>query len=433
VYKRQSLHIEEAEAHALPVPEASVFATHAYLNDRAASIYGGTNEVQRNLIARHILGADVVEPVVPTDETQAMLLASLQGWLQDQVPFENRARLLTTPEAIAPLWQGLNALGLLGAALPERLGGMGGALAEQMLIAQALGGALVPEPYSATAVMGAALLQALGDPVADPVVDGLLQGLAEGRVRLAVAALEPDGRTDLAQVQTRLHGADGAPCITGRKAVVRGAPWATHWLVSARDDAGQLRMGLVDPSTSGIQRRNLRLIDGTWSAELAFDSTPVQVLIGQGDAMLALQKAWDTATLVAGAEAVGVMQSLMQGTLTYMNQRKQFGQPLAAFQALQHRLADMYLALVQAAAAVGACADVLKDSAEGRAERVSSAHVTVLRAARLVGQGAVQLHGGMGMTDELAVGHGFKRLTVIEQQFGGVTQHLRRVLGFCRV
>ena len=213
---------------------------------------------------------------------------------------------------------------------------------------------------------------------------------------------------------------------------MRGAPWATHWLVSARDDAGQLRIALVDPSTSGIQRRDLRLIDGTWAAELAFDNTPVQAVIGQGDAMAALHKAWDTATLVAGAEAVGVMQSLMRDTLAYMNQRKQFGQPLAAFQALQHRLADMYLALVQAAAAVGTCTHVLDDSAENRARRVSSAHVAVLRAARLVGQGAVQLHGGMGMTDELAVGHGFKRLTVIEQQFGGVAQHLRRVAGLSR-
>jgi alkylation response protein AidB-like acyl-CoA dehydrogenase len=245
---------------------------------------------------------------------------------------------------------------------------------------------------------------------------------------LAVASLEPDGRTDLAQVQTRLHGVDGALRITGRKAVVRGAPWATHWLVSARDDAGQLRIALVDPSTSGIQRRDLRLIDGTWAAELAFDNTPVQAVIGQGDAMAALHKAWDTATLVAGAEAVGVMQSLMRDTLAYMNQRKQFGQPLAAFQALQHRLADMYLALVQAAAAVGTCTHVLDDSAENRARRVSSVHVAVLRAARLVGQGAVQLHGGMGMTDELAIGHGFKRLTVLERQFGGVTQHLRRLV-----
>ena len=121
-YGATSLTVEEASAHALPVPEASVFATRAYLNDRAASIYGGTNEVQRNLIARHILGAEVVEPVVPTDETQAMLLASLQGWLQDKLPFDKRAQMIATPEAMAPLWQGLTReLGLLGAALPESL------------------------------------------------------------------------------------------------------------------------------------------------------------------------------------------------------------------------------------------------------------------------------------------------------------------------
>ena len=423
-YGVTSLHIEEASAHALQVPEESVFASHAYLNDRAASIYGGTNEVQRNLIARHILGAEVSEPVVSTDETQGILFASLQGWLKDQVPFEKRALLLSTPEAIAPIWQGLaHELGLLGAALPESLGGTGGGLVEQMLIAQALGNALVCEPYSATAVMGAALLQALNDPAAD----GLLRGLIEGRVRLALAALEPAGRTNLSHVQARVSGAHGAWRITGRKTLVRSAPWATHWLVSARDDAGQLRICLVVPSASGMQRRDLRLMDGAWAAELAFDNTRVQSVIGQGDAMAPLQKAWDTATVVAGAEAVGVMQGLMRDTLAHMNQRKQFGQPLAAFQALQHRLADMYLALVQAAAAVGACKDVLGDSEEHRAQRVSSAHVSVLRAARLVGQGAVQLHGGMGMTDELAVGHGFKRLTVIERQFGGVSEHLRRV------
>ncbi len=423
-YGATSLTVEVASAHALPVPEASVFATRAYLNDRAASIYGGTNEVQRNLIARHILGAEVVEPVLPTDETQAMLLASLQGWLQDKLPFDQRAQMIANPESIAPLWQGLaHELGLLGAALPERLGGMGGGLPEQMLICQALGAALVAEPYSSTAVTGAALLQALADPAAD----ALLQGLAEGQVRLAVAALEPAGRTELSRVQTRLQTSGGPLRISGRKALVRGAPGATHWLVSARDEAGQLRICLIDPAARGVQRRDVRLIDGAWAAELAFDQAPVQAVMGQGDALAALTQAWDTATLAAGAEAVGVMQTLMRDTLNYTSQRKQFGQPLAAFQALQHRMADMYLALVQAAAAVGACADVASESPERRAQRVSSAHVTVLRAARLVGQGAVQLHGGMGMTDELAVGHGFKRLTVIEQQFGGVAQHLRRV------
>jgi alkylation response protein AidB-like acyl-CoA dehydrogenase len=258
----------------------------------------------------------------------------------------------------------------------------------------------------------------------------LLQGLADGQVRLAVAALEPAGRTDLSRVQTRLHNSNGQWHINDRKALVRGAPGATHWLVSARDEADQLRICLIDPSATGVQQRDVRLIDGAWAAELTFDQTPVQGLIGQGDALAALSQAWDVATLAAGAEAVGVMQALMRDTLNYTSQRKQFGQPLAAFQALQHRMADMYMALVQAAAAVGACADVLGDNPERRAERVSSAHVTVLRASRLVGQGAVQLHGGMGMTDELAVGHGFKRLTVLEQQFGGVAQHLRRVAAF---
>jgi alkylation response protein AidB-like acyl-CoA dehydrogenase len=313
----------------------------------------------------------------------------------------------------------------LGAALPEHLGGMGGGLPEQMLICQALGAALVAEPYSSSAVLGASLLQALSDPAAD----ALLKGLADGQVRLAVAALEPAGRTDLSRLQTRLHESNGRLHISGRKALVRGATGATHWLVSARDEAGQLRICLIDPADNGVQRRDVRLIDGAWAAELAFDQTPVLAVLGQGEALPALMQAWDTATLAAGAEAVGVMQALMRDTLNYTSQRKQFGQPLAAFQALQHRMADMYLALVQAAAAVGACADVASDSPQRRAERVSSAHVTVLRAARLVGQGAVQLHGGMGMTDELAVGHGFKRLTVIEQQFGGVAQHLRRVAG----
>lgn len=423
-YGTTSLHIEEAETSALAVPESSVFASHAYLNDRAASIYGGTNEVQRNLIARHILNADVVEAIVPMDETQTMLVASLQGWLQDRVPFEARAALLAKPESIAPVWQGLaTELGLLGAALPEALGGMGGGLAEQMLIAQALGAALVPEPYSASAVLGAALLQALDDPAAH----SLLQGLAQGQVRLAAAALEPAGRAELNRVQTRLQGASAALHISGRKTLVRGAPWATHWLVSARDDAGLLRLVVVDPASSGVQRRDVRLMDGTWAAELAFDKTPVASCLGSGDALAALESAWDSATLVTGAEAVGVMQSLVRDTAAYLGQRKQFGVTLASFQALQHRLADMYLALVQAAAAVAACTDVQADSAARRARRVSSAHVAVLRAVRLVGQGAVQLHGGMGMTDELAIGHGFKRLTVIERQFGGVTQHLRRV------
>ena len=205
---------------------------------------------------------------------------------------------------------------------------------------------------------------------------------------------------------------------------------ADHWLVPARGLDGQVRIAVVDPRASGIQRRDFPLIDGAWASRLVFDEVSVQAVLGDADARAALDLALDITTLAAGAEAVGVMQRLMRDTIDYMHQRMQFGQPLANFQALQHRLADMYMALVQAGAAVGACSDIvdMDEPPARRASRVSSAHVTVLRAARLVGQGAVQLHGGMGVTDELALGHGFKRLTVLERQFGGLTHHLRRAV-----
>jgi acyl-CoA dehydrogenase len=426
-YGATALRIEEAQTHPLPIPEASVFATHAYLNDRAASIYGGTNEVQRNLIARHLLGADIVEPAFAMDASQGLMWSSLQSWLQDQMPLEHRTQCFATPAAIEPLWHGLAVeLGLVGAALPERVGGTGGGLADLLLICQALGTALVAEPFVTSAVLGASLIQALPDPGADP----LLQGLIQGDVRLAVATLESDARSPLDPAAATLHSLGGSVLLSGGNGLVRCAPWATHWLVPARGLDGQVRIAVVDPRASGIQRRDFPLIDGAWASRLVFDEVSVQAVLGDADARAALDLALDITTLAAGAEAVGVMQRLMRDTIDYMHQRMQFGQPLANFQALQHRLADMYMALVQAGAAVGACSDIvdMDEPPARRASRVSSAHVTVLRAARLVGQGAVQLHGGMGVTDELAIGHGFKRLTVLERQFGGLTHHLRRAV-----
>ncbi|OYU86840.1 MAG: pimeloyl-CoA dehydrogenase small subunit, partial [Burkholderiales bacterium PBB5] len=202
---------------------------------------------------------------------------------------------------------------------------------------------------------------------------------------------------------------------------------ATHWLVTARDAAGRLRLALVSPGAAGVQRRELPLADGAWAAELAFDGTPVQAVLGEGDITEALGWAQDSTTLATGAEAVGVMERLMADTAEHLRQRRQFGVPLASFQVLQHRLADMHLALVQAAALVGATAEALTGLAPARQRAVAAAQVMVALAARSVGQGAVQLHGGMGMTDELAVGHAFKRLTLIEQQGGPLGHHLRQV------
>ena len=365
-----------------------------------------------------------MEPILERDDTQALMQDSLVRWLADNAPFERRAALLASPESIRPLWRGLaQELGLLGAALPESLGGQGGGLADHLLIAQALGHALLPEPYLASAVTGAGLLQQLGGERSRQ----LLAGVADGAVRPVLAALEPAARHDLTQVDCRIGGPAGAATLSGRKAVVRAAPYATHWLVSARDAAGALRIALVSPDAAGVTRRDLRLADGSWGAELGFDATPVDALLGEGDALPLLEHAVDTTQLVTGAEAVGVMQRLLRETLDYVRQRKQFGVPLSSFQVLQHRLADMHMALQLASALVGATRTQIDAPAPQRRRAVASAQVAVARAAKVVGQGAVQLHGGMGMTDELSVGHGFKRLTLIEHLMGGIDVHLRQV------
>ncbi len=381
--------------------------------------------------------AATLAPLLILDDTQALMVDSLRRWLVQVAPFERRAALLATPAAIMPLWQGLGTeLGLLGAALPTSVGGQGGGLADQALILQALGEALLPEPYLACAVVGAGLLQGL--PGETPHT--LLAGLVDGAVRPVLAALEPAGRFDLAQVQATLRVQDGITRLSGRKALVRAAPQATHWLVSARDGHGLLRLALVMPDAAGVQRRDIRLADGGWAAEQGFDQTPVTTLLGEPgvDGLPLLQQVDDQALLLTGAEAIGVMQRLMRETLDHVRNRKQFGVPLASFQVIAHRLADMHLALLQANALVGATLRKLSQpglqnhaSAQAAAQRqqaVASAQVAVCRACRSVGQGAVQLHGGMGMTDELSVGHGFKRLTLIETQGGGLDAQLRRVM-----
>jgi alkylation response protein AidB-like acyl-CoA dehydrogenase len=369
----------------------------------------------------------------PTD-TQSQLHDSLARWLTDAAPFAGREALLGAPDAIAPLWQGLSqALGLLGAGLPAQHGGMGGGLADHALILQALGDALLPEPYLACVVLAGGLLRRL--PGEAP--QRLLAGLVDGATRPVLATLERGARHDLAQVQARLHqpacGGSTTATLTGRKALVRAAPHASCWLVSARDAAGCLRLALVSPAAAGITRRDLRLTDGCWAAELAFDNTPVEAVMGEPglDLLPLITEASDDALLCTGAEAIGVMQRLLRDTLDHVRQRRQFGVPIASFQVLQHRLADMHMALLQANALVGATLQRLDAlptlPASGRRQAVASAQVAVARACRAVGQGAVQLHGGMGMTDALFVGHGFKRLTLIEGLGGGIDAQLRQV------
>ena len=368
------------------------------------------------------------------DDTLAMLRDSLARYLEDRHGFEQRLHALRhADDAPPPFWQGLaSELDLLGAALPEAQGGLGGGMPAHLALMETLGGALAAEPYLSTLVIGAGLLQR--HPGAQ--ADALLAQVVAGRAVLAFAHTEPQSRHDRADVQAELvrenngEGKGDGFVLSGRKSVVHAAPWASHLLVSARSAAG-LSLLVVPTDTPGVRLRAYRTRDGGRAADIAFDRVrlPADALLGvEGGALPQIEQALDEATLAVCAEAVGVMRRLMRDTLDYVRQRKQFGVPISSFQVLQHRLADMHMALELAAALTASVGEGVDAASPGeRARAVSSAKVAVAKACRAVGQGAVQLHGGMGMTEELAVGHYVRRATLIEGQFGPPAWHLRRV------
>lgn len=368
------------------------------------------------------------------EDTLAMLRDSLARYLDNHHGFEQRLHALANAgDAPPPFWQGLSReLDLLGAALPESHGGMGLGMAAHLALMETLGGALAAEPYLSTMVIGAGLLQR--HPGAQ--ADALLASVVAGQAVLAFAHGEPQSRHDRADVQARLVREGDGFRLDGHKAVVLAAPWASHLIVTARSrgapgDADGLSLVVVPREAPGLRMRAYPTRDGGRAADIGFDSVrvPPDALLGvEGDALPQIEQALDEATLAVCAESIGVMRRLMRDTLDYVRQRKQFGVPISSFQVLQHRLADMHMALEQANALTASVGEAIDTASPGeRARAVSSAKVSVAKACRAVGQGAVQMHGGMGMTEELAVGHYFRRATLIETQFGPPAWHLRRV------
>lgn len=370
------------------------------------------------------------------EDTLAMLQDSLARYLEDRHGFDVRlAALRDADSAPPPFWPGLaRELDLLRAALPEAQGGLGLGMAAHLAIMETLGASLAAQPYLATMVIGAGLLQRHPSAASD----ALLAQVVEGRAVLAFAHSEPDSRHSRAWVQTRLTREAHGWRLDGRKAVVHAGPWASHIIVSARSDgapdaANGLSLLLVPRDTPGLSLRGYPLRDGDRAAELSFDDVclPASALLGEaGTALPQIEQALDEATLAVCAESLGVLRRLLRDTLDYVRQRKQFGATLSTFQVVQHRLADMHMALEQAIALTGHVGEQLAGGGVSPAERahaVSSAKVAAGKACRAVGQGAVQLHGGMGMTEELAVGHYMRRATLIEGLFGPMSWHLRRV------
>ncbi|QNE32299.1 pimeloyl-CoA dehydrogenase small subunit [Sphingomonas sp. NBWT7] len=365
-------------------------------------------------------------------DEQAMLRDTLKRYLAQHHAFDPHRTRDT-----AALWHALGRdLGVLGATLPTEAGGLGGGAVEAMVVADALGEALASVPYIETAVVAAGLLKRAGGERAA----ALLPLIAEGETRAVLAAGEADSRQALEAVATSARRSGNGWTLDGDKVVVAGAPGAEWLIVTARTDGAPrdvrgVSLFLVPADAHGISRHDYALIDGLPASDLTLrDVTlPADALLGEeGAALPLLEQARDEGIAALCAEAAGLTRKLLGDTVAYTKERKQFGQPLASFQALQHRMVDMFIAVEQATSAAYLAALHLDADAATRARSIAAAKATVADAVRFVGQNAVQLHGGMGMTDELAVGHYFRRATAIEQQFGAGDHHAKRYAALMR-
>ena len=358
-----------------------------------------------------------------TDEQQ-QLRASLRAYLRDHYSFERRRAATRSVQGWdTETWADLaGRLGILSLARPDTAPDP----VDLMIVMEELGEALVIEPFLETVVTGAALLRAAGGEGARALLDGIVAG----EVRLALAWAEQETRYSWEPRGTVAKPKGEEWCLDGFKSVVVGAPWATHLIVSAAGPRGA-SLFVVPPDAPGVAITAYPTIDGRRAADIAFDGVilPGTALLGvEGEALPLLEQTGDATISAISAEAVGIMRRMLQDTIDYTKQRQQFGQPISGFQALQHRMVDMYMQIEMASSAVYLGTLKLNAAPAERVQAASVAKTIVGEACRFVGQNAVQLHGGIGMTDDLAVGHYFKRATVIEGEFGTVDHHVDRFM-----
>ena len=367
-------------------------------------------------------------------EEQELLREGLNKFLATRYDLESSRAAAKTGAGWQPaIWRAFaEELGILAATLPEEVGGIGGGPVEAMVIAEELGRALVVEPYvDAVVVAGGLLRRAPSDRVA-----AVLERLGEGGAVIALAAGEPDDGDRWDRLSTTAVRDGDQWVLRGDKTVVIAAPIATHLLITARTgDAVALFLTEFDADAPppGMRVHTYRTIDDRRAADLTFDGLrlPADALVDE-NAWASLELARDEGAAAVCAEAVGAMRTVLADTVEYCKQRQQFGQPIGSFQVLQHRMVDMYMELEPAVSAAYLAALTLDAEPAQRARAVSAAKATVGRAARFIGQNAVQLHGGMGMTEELAIGHYFKRLTACQYEFGFTDAHRARYAALTR-
>ena len=366
-------------------------------------------------------------------EEQALLQDTVQRFIQNNYEFEARQKLIKTEEGFSrENWSSFAELGWLALPYAEETGGFGGTAVETMIVMEEFGKGLVVEPYVTTVIMAGSIIEAGGVPAQK---EGVLSEIMAGTALAAVAYVEPQARFNLADVTTSAVQKGEGYILNGFKGVVMGGPSADVLIVPARTsgdqrDAAGITLFLVDIRANGISRRDYPTIDGSRASEITLDNVHLgaQDVVGDiGDGLALLQVGINNGILAVCAEAVGAMEVLYKTTVEYCKTREQFGQPIGKFQVLQHRMVDMFMEHEQAKSLLYMAAIRMSEGNETEARKaISALKVQVGKGGRFVGQNAIQLHGGMGMTDELNVGHYFKRITAIETLFGNADFHLQQ-------
>ena len=366
-------------------------------------------------------------------DEQKLLTDSVERFVNDRYEFSTRRKILATESGYLPEhWSQFAELGWLGAAFREDDGGLGGSPTDIAIITDELGKGLYVGPFTSGVILAGGLVANAGNAAQK---ERWLAPLIAGEQVLAFAYAEPQSRYDLANVSTTASATDAGFKLSGHKSVVLYGAQANSIIVSARTSGSRtdqrgISLFVVAGDASGLRTRPYITLDGQRACEVHLEDVEVasDCLLGEQDkAYAVIEKIADLTSLALCAEAVGCMQVLYENTLEYLKQREQFGQKLGSFQALQHRMVDVYMSYEESRSITYAAAAGFESSHDTERRRlvsVTKAHVG--KAGRHVGQEAVQLHGGMGMTDELSIGHYFKRLTAINTMFGDVAHHLKR-------
>ncbi|MCS5549884.1 MAG: acyl-CoA dehydrogenase [SAR86 cluster bacterium] len=366
------------------------------------------------------------------NEEQTLIQSQVAQFIQRDYEWEKRQVLVASDLGFSSEnWKTFAELGWLGISLSEKSGGFGGSALESMIIMEEFGKGLVVEPFLETVILCSGLIDSCGN---EEQKADLLGPVISGEMHLALGFTEPQSRFNLADVTTEAKKKNGDYLVSGFKSVVMNGPNADKLIISARtsgkqDDKEGISLFVIDRNLEGVSLRNYPTVDGRRASEVTLENVIIpssSLLSEEGKGYQHLEGAIDGATLAICAEAVGAMEVLYKTTVEYTKTREQFGQAIGKFQVLQHRMVDMFMEYEQSKSLLYMATIKNVEGSKDAKKAISGLKYQVGKAAKFIGQQSVQLHGGMGVTEELNVGHFFKRLTTIITIFGNTDYHLKR-------